>query len=65
MGACRARMTTAAVLPPGNEADIAGSFGDEPPGGIRVCYARTMDDVLEVVLPGVVAANTAQPPEHE
>ena len=64
LGACRARMT-AVVLPPGNEADIAESFGDEPPGGIRVCYAGTMDDVLEVVLPGVVAANTAQPPEHE
>ena len=64
LGACRARMT-AVVLPSGNEADIAESFGDEPPGGIRVCYARTMDDVLEVVLPGVVAANTAQPPEQQ
>ena len=64
LGACRAGMT-AVVLPRGNEADIAESFGDEPPRGIRVCYARTMDDVLEVVLPGVVAANTAQPLEHE
>ena len=63
LGACRARMT-AVVLPRGNEADIAESFGDEPPGGIRVCYARTMDDVLEVVLPGVVAATTA-PPEQQ
>ena len=64
LGACRARMT-AVVLPRGNEADIAESFGDEPPGGIRVCYARTMDGVLEVVLPGAVAANTAQPPEQQ
>ena len=54
LGACRARMT-AVVVPSGNEADIAESFGDEPPGGIRVCYARTMDDVLEVVLPDIVA----------
>ena len=41
LGACRARMT-AVVLPPGNEADIAESCGDELPGGIRVCCARTM-----------------------
>ena len=64
LGACRARMT-AVVLPRGNEADIAESFGDAPPGGIRVRYAQTMDDVLEVVLPGVVAANAAQPPEQQ
>ena len=39
------------LLPAGNEADVAESFGDVLPGGIRVCYATTMDDVLEVVLP--------------
>ena len=42
------------LLPSGNEADVAESFRDELPGGIRVCYATTMDDVLAVVLPDVV-----------
>lgn len=50
LGACRARMITV-LLPAGNEADVAESFGDVLPGGIRVCYATTVDDVLEVVLP--------------
>ena len=53
LGACRARMA-AVVLPVANEADIAESFGGELPGGITVHYARTMDDVLEIVLPDVV-----------
>ena len=53
LGACRARMA-AVVLPVANEADIAESFGGELPGGITVHYARTMDDVLEMVLPDVV-----------
>jgi len=55
LGACRARMA-AAVLPVANESDIAESFGGELPGGITVHYARTMDDVLGVVLLGIVAA---------
>ena len=42
-----------AVLPAANAADIAEHFGCELPGGISVRYARTMDDVLEVVLPDV------------
>ena len=33
---------------------LAEYFGRELPGGIRVRYARTMDDVLEVVLPDVL-----------
>ena len=49
---------TAVVLPSGNEVDIAESFGDEPPGGTRVCYARTMDDVLEVDLGGRTGRQT-------
>ena len=53
LGACRARMA-AVVLPVANEADIAESFGGELPGGITVHYARTMDDVLEMVLPDLV-----------
>ena len=32
LGAYRARMTTV-LLPSGNEADVAESFGDELPGG--------------------------------
>ena len=52
-GACPARM--AAVLPSANEADVAESFGDGLPCGIRVHYAKEIDDVLAVVLPDVVA----------
>ena len=43
-----------AVLPAANAADVAEHFGRELPGGISVRYARTMDDVLEVVLPDVL-----------
>ena len=53
LGACRARMTTV-LLPSGNEADVAESFGDELPGGLTARYATTMDDVLEAVLPDIV-----------
>ena len=52
LAACRAGMAEA-VLPAANAADVAECFGRELPGGIRVRYARTMDDVLEVVLPDV------------
>ena len=57
LGACRARMA-AVVLPVANEADIAESFPGGLPGGITVHYAREMDDVLGVVLPGIVAASS-------
>ena len=43
------------ILPAANAADVAESFGDELPCGISVRYASTMSDVLEVVLPDVLA----------
>ena len=46
---------TTVLLPAGNEADVAESLGDELPGGPTARYATTMDNVLEVVLPDVVA----------
>ena len=49
----------AVVLPLVNETDVAESFGGELPGGITVHYARTMDDVLGVALPDIVAASTS------
>jgi hypothetical protein len=49
------------VLPSANEADVAESFGRELPCGIRVHYATTMEDVLGVALPGIVAASTGSP----
>ena len=52
--ACRARMT-AVLLSAGHETDLTESFGDELPGGLTAHYATTMDDVLEVVPPDVVA----------
>ena len=52
LGACRAGMA-AVVLPSANEADVAESFGDGLPCGIRVHYAKERDDVLAVVLPDV------------
>ena len=54
LGACRARLA-AVILPSANAADVAESFGDELPCGISVRYASTMSDVLEVVLPDVLA----------
>ena len=54
LGACRAGMT-AVILPSANEADIAESFGGELPCGITVHHVREMDEVLESVLPDVVA----------
>ena len=54
LGACRARLA-AVILPAANAADVAESFGDELPCGISVRYASTMSDVLEVVLPDVLA----------
>ena len=53
LGACRARMA-GVVLSVANEPDIAESFGGELPRSITVHYARTMDDVLAVVLPNVM-----------
>ena len=47
LAACRAGMVTV-VLPASNEADVGESFPDGPPPGIRVRYASTMDEVLEV-----------------
>ncbi len=54
LAACRARMA-AVILPAANAADVVESFGDQLPGAIAVRYATTMDDVLEVVLPDVLA----------
>lgn len=54
LAAARSGMT-AVLLPAANEADVVENFGDELPGGITARYATTMDDVLEVVLPDVVA----------
>ena len=54
LAACRARMATV-ILPVANEADITESFGDELPCGVRIHYAKTMDDVLKVALPDVAA----------
>ena len=45
---------TAVILPSANAVDIAESFGDKLPCGITVRYARTMHDVLAVVLPDVL-----------
>ena len=45
----------AVILPVANRADIADSFGNELPCGISVRYARTMNDVLEVAPPDIVA----------
>ena len=50
---------TAVALPAANAPDVVDSFGNELPGGITVHYARTMDDVLGVVLPDSVAASSA------
>ncbi len=63
LGACRARMA-AVILPSANEADIAENFGDELPCGITARYVTTMDDVLKMVLPDVVAQPAAWPPVH-
>ena len=54
LAACRAGMATV-VLPAANEADVGESFPGELPPGISVRYASTMDQVLEVALPDVVA----------
>ena len=51
LGAGRAGMT-AVVLLATNEPDVAESF---PDGGLSVCYARTMDDVLAAALPAAVS----------
>ena len=63
LAACRARMT-AVLLPAANAADVAETFGEALPCAITVHYARTMDDVLEVVLPrrrGVARGGAARP----
>ena len=54
LGACRARMA-AVILPAANEAEVAESFGDGLPCGIDVRYVRTMEEVIEAVLPRVAA----------
>ena len=54
LAACRAGMATV-VLPAANEADAGESFPGGLPSGISVRYASTMDQVLEVALPDVVA----------
>ena len=53
LAACRAGMT-AVILPAANKADVTDIFGDELPCHITIHYARTMDDVLEVVLRDIV-----------
>ena len=54
LAACRSGMATV-VLPAANEADVGESFPGGLPAGISVRYASTMDEVLEVALPDVVA----------
>ena len=54
LAACRAGMATV-VLPASNEADVGESFPRGLPYGISVHYAETMDHVLKVALPDVVA----------
>lgn len=46
---------TTVLLPAANAADVAEGFGDKLPGGFTARYATTMDDVLEVALPDIVA----------
>ena len=53
LAACRAGMTTV-ILPAANKADVTDIFGDEPPCRITIHYARTIDDVFEVVLRDIV-----------
>ena len=53
LAACRAGMT-AVILPAANKADVTDIFGDELPCRITIHYARTMDDVFEVVLRDIV-----------
>ena len=45
---------TAVILPVANKVDVTDIFGDELPCHITIHYARTMDDVLEVVLRDIV-----------
>ena len=54
LGACR-RGLAAVVLPASNEPDVVESFGDGLPHGLRVHYAATIEDMLQVVLPDIVA----------
>ena len=54
LAACRAGMATV-VLPAANEPDVGENFPRGLPDGISVHYAETMDQVLKVALPDVVA----------
>ena len=54
LAACRAGMATV-VLPAANEPDAGESFPRGLPCGISVRYASTIDEVLEVALPDIVA----------
>ena len=54
LGACR-RGLAAVVLPASNEPDVVEGFGDGLPDDLRVHYAATIDDVLRVALPDVMA----------
>jgi len=54
LGACRDGMR-AVILPSANETDIAESFGGELPCGSNVHHVTEMDEVIETVLPDVVA----------
>ena len=47
------------ILPAANEADVSEGFGDGLPRGISVHCARTMDEVLKVVLPEVNGDSTS------
>ena len=53
LGASRAGMT-AVVLPSAFEPDVAESFADGMPCGLRVRYTGTMDHVLAAALPDAV-----------
>ena len=54
LAACRAGMATV-VLPAANEPDVGENFPRGLPCGISVHYAETMDHVLKMAWPNVVA----------
>ena len=49
------RVGGAVVLPASNESDVVEGFGDGLPDNLRVHCAATIDDVLQVALPDVMA----------
>ena len=45
----------ALILPTANKADVTDLVRDELPYDISVHYAKIVDDVIEVTLPGILA----------